>query len=236
MPNIKVVIWSAAGAAVIAFIAGLFGRVAFIDLLLRTFIGAAAFGAFGAGVSILLMRFVPEIFEVQEAEEEEFAVSSTEGEGEKTQAQQGSNLNIVLDSDDYSYAGETATRKAEAGEAGDSEGLESVRAESGSEYEEDEEFVEEVEETGSAAQEDQAASTPSEYAEFEDLSDVDTLPDLDEFSDSFESVAAAQESDGEAYGGGGYSSDESVDIMGNQEDPATVAKAVRTIISKDQEG
>lgn len=235
MPNIKVVIWSAAGAAVIAFIAGLFGRVVLLDLLLRTLVGGAAFGAFAAGLSLLLKRFIPEIFEAQEGEDEEFAVSSSESEGETAQAQQGSNLNIVLDGDEYGYPGQE-----EAGEA--------ISAESPG-YDEDEEFVEKVEESSGAlsaeGQGEEYQSQPagqygdsavSEYEEFEDLSDVDTLPDLDEFSDSFESVAAAQDSEEQTYGTGGYSSDESVDIMGNQEDPATVAKAVRTIIRKDQEG
>jgi hypothetical protein len=223
MPNIKVVIWSAASAAVVAFIAGVFGRVAFLDLILRTLIGGAAFALFGAGVSMLLMRFVPELFEVQEGEEEEFAVSSSESE--ESANQQGNNLNIVIDSDDYSYAGKNA-EKAPADSYGD-----------------DEEFVEEVEDVAGeeAALEGgesrpQPATQTGEYTEFEDLSDVDTLPDLEEFSDSFESVAAAQDSEGDSYGGGGYSSDQSVDIMGDQQDPTTVAKAVRTIISKDQEG
>ncbi|MFW6208142.1 MAG: hypothetical protein ACOC2P_02865 [Spirochaetota bacterium] len=229
MPNIKVVIWSAAGAAVIAFIAGLFGRVDFLDLILRTLIGGAAFGLFGAGVSVLLMRFVPEIFEIQEVEEEEFAVASSETKNEGTQAQQGSNLNIVLDGDEYSYAGE----------AGDDLSSEPGREESALDLEEDEEFVEQVAESGQSANEargGESQSQSTDYEEFEDLSDVDTLPDLEDFSDSFESVAAAQDSDGQLTGGGGYSSDESVDIMGDQQDPATVAKAVRTIISKDQEG
>lgn len=237
MPNIKVVIWSAASAAVLAFIAGLFGRVAFLDLILRTLLGGAAFGLFGAGVSMLLMRFVPEIFEIQEGEEEEFAVSSSESGSEEAQAQQGSNLNIVLDSDEYSYAGEEVETAAGGSGA-------SVSADS---YGEDEEFVEEVAEVGgedagqvSNSQDGESRTQPAvqagDYEEFEDLSDVDTLPDLEDFSDSFESVAAVQDSESDSYGGGGYSSDESVDIMGDQQDPATVAKAVRTIISKDQEG
>src|SRR6056297_401209 len=103
MPNIKVILWSAGCAAVIALLAGLFGRVSIFDLLLRVLIGGAAFGLFGAGVSLLLMRFVPELFEQQESEEEDFTVTRGEAEEKEAGAQQGNNLNIVLDGDEYSY-------------------------------------------------------------------------------------------------------------------------------------
>jgi hypothetical protein len=246
MPNIKVILWSAGSAAVIALLAGLFGRVAFFDLLLRVLLGGAVFGLFGAGVSLLLMRFVPELFEQQETEEEGFTVATGEAEEKEAPAQQGNNLNIVLDGDEYSYgdiAESTAENEVESGEFGEDE----------------EQFVEEVSEREnqsgleeqrdsdtarssqvSAVSESKGSENPAgasaDYQEFENLADVDTLPDLDEFSDSFESVAAAQDSENESIGGGGYSSTDSVDIMGDEQDPATVAKAVRTIIGRDQEG
>src|SRR6056297_2299463 len=246
MPNIKVILWSAGSAAVIALVAGLFGRVAFFDLLLRVFLGGAAFGLFGAGISLLLMRFVPELFEQQESEEDGFTVATSEAEEKENPAQQGNNLNIVLDGDEYSY-GDTA------------ESTTGSEAESGQFGEDEEQFGEEVSNTddqsalGEQAEADTANSSeaplspersavekPSEdsanYQNFENLGDVDTLPDLDEFSDSFQSVAAAQDAENESNGGGGYSSTDSVDIMGDEQDPATVAKAVRTIIGRDQEG
>lgn len=245
MPNIKVILWSAGSAAVIALVAGLFGRVAFFDLLLRVLLGGAAFGLFGAGVSLLLMRFVPELFEQQEKEEDDFTGKIDGADEKEAPPQQGNNLNIVLDGDEYSY-GDSPEAAAEN------------ELESGNFGEDDEQFVEEVSATDdqSALGEQQEADTtggseaPSspesrekkpagasaDYQEFENLADVDTLPDLDEFSDSFESVAAAQDSENESNGGGGYSSTDSIDIMGDEQDPATVAKAVRTIIGRDQEG
>ncbi|MDZ7795132.1 MAG: hypothetical protein U5P10_16020 [Spirochaetia bacterium] len=246
MPNIKVILWSAGSAAVIALLAGLFGRVTFFDLLLRVLLGGAAFGLFGAGVSLLLMRFVPELFEQQESEEDGFTAATSEAGEKEAPAQQGNNLNIVLDGDEYSY-GDTAEATAEN------------EVESGDFVEDEEQFVEEVSEsedqsalgrqteTGTAhraqvssdpesSSAEKPAAASADYQEFENLADVDTLPDLDEFSDSFESVAAAQDSENESNGGGGYSSTDSVDIMGDEQDPATVAKAVRTIIGRDQEG
>ena len=245
MPNIKVILWSAGSAAVIALLAGLFGRVAFFDLLLRVLIGGAAFGLFGAGVSLLLMRFVPELFEQQESEEDGFIGATGESEEKEAPPQQGNNLNIVLDGDEYSYG--------DSPEAAAENEVESVGF-----SEDEEQFVEEVSngddqntlgvppETDTAgsseappspeSRQEKPAAASADYQEFENLADVDTLPDLDEFSDSFESVAAAQDSENESNGGGGYSSTDSVDIMGDEQDPATVAKAVRTIIGRDQEG
>src|SRR6056297_2545434 len=245
MPNIKVILWSAGSAAVIALVAGLFGRVAFFDLLLRIVIGGAAFGLFGAGVSLLLMRFVPELFEQQESEEDGFIGATGESEEKEAPLQQGNNLNIVLDGDEYSYG--------DSPEAAAENEVESVGF-----SEDEEQFVEEVSngddqsalgeqpeaDTASSSEappspesrQEKPAAASADYQEFENLADVDTLPDLDEFSDSFESVAAAQDSENESNGGGGYSSTDSIDIMGDEQDPATVAKAVRTIIGRDQEG
>src|SRR6056297_640446 len=124
MPNIKVILWSAGSAAVIALLAGLFGRVAFFDLLLRIVIGGAAFGLFGAGVSLLLMRFVPELFEQQESEEDGFIGATGESAEKEAPPQQGNNLNIVLDGDEYSYGDspEAATEnEVESGEFGEDE-------------------------------------------------------------------------------------------------------------------
>ena len=76
-----------------------------------------------------------------------------------------------------------------------------------------------------------------EGADFGDEENVDVLPDLEDFADSFEGVAASQEGEGEmsSYSSGGGSSS-SVDVMGDQHDSETVAKAVRTLMKKDQEG
>ncbi|MFO7848432.1 MAG: hypothetical protein R6V67_00605, partial [Spirochaetia bacterium] len=73
---------------------------------------------------------------------------------------------------------------------------------------------------------------------------------LEDFADSFEGVAASQEegesSDSSAGSSGGSAgglsslgkgtSSSNVDVNGDQHDPATVAKAVRTLMKKDQEG
>jgi hypothetical protein len=84
-----------------------------------------------------------------------------------------------------------------------------------------------------------AAASSNEETDFADAENVDTLPDLEDFADSFEGVAASQEEGGggemSSYSGGGSSSS-NVDVMGDHHDSETVAKAVRTLMKKDQEG
>ncbi len=60
--------------------------------------------------------------------------------------------------------------------------------------------------------------------------DSGDLPNIESFSDTFNS--AELEQNGEESASGSIS----VDIMGQNEDPGTVAKAIRTIMKKDQEG
>ncbi len=58
----------------------------------------------------------------------------------------------------------------------------------------------------------------------------DTLPNIETFSEVFDSATENQDARTSLTGS------VSVDIMGQEEDPGTVAKAIRTIMHKDQEG
>ena len=231
MPDIKIAIWCAAAAGLLSFIAALIGPVGFAAVLLRSLGGGIGFGLLSYGLLMVLHRFVPEIFDQTggpAAEDEEIEVE------QGSEARPGAKLDIVVDNDEPDFS-QTAAYDGGQGE-GESE---------------DDTFIEEVAEEDSHGEDASGsegavsaagASTekePSITEEFQELSDVDTLPDLDNFSDAFEGVAASQDE------GGGYSSstggsmgsrDESVDILGEEHDPATIAKAVRTIIGKDQEG
>jgi hypothetical protein len=291
MPNVKVIIAFAAVAAVLSLFAGIIGGVAFGVILLRMILGAAVFGALGAGISLLVDRFMPELFSAEQqgatAEEEEEA------------PQQGSQVDIVLDNEeaetpDYSsFAAGAGTDEEERGEdedrfieevhrsgeeapgtsapeapAGSSEpGAET--AESGAESETGElGSLEEVPESEPAAASRGSESTagagtaggggPSDESEeserssgggeqsddthigggddepFEAAGDIDHLPDLEAYADSFESASSGSGADG-GQSQGGYSSG-SVEIDGEQEDPATVAKALRKFMKKDEEG
>lgn len=226
MPDKRVILWSAACAAVLAFISGLFGRVSFGTILLRTFIGAVVFAGLSAGIYILLKQFVPEIFETAggPSDEDEPSVAGESSDS----STQGSNLNIVIDEEGPSYPAE---------EQGGSFTHESTFSEN--------DFIEEIREEGDESSEGPKAAETSQpespesnesdiLEDYGDISNLDTLPDLEEFSDSFESVTGGQEDD--SFSEQDHGSDNKVDMLEGQHDPATVAKAVRTIISRDQEG
>ena len=64
----------------------------------------------------------------------------------------------------------------------------------------------------------------------EEEGDEEGLPNIEKFSNIFD---AAAENTGEESA---LTGSVSVDIMGQEQDPGTVAKAIRTIMKKDQEG
>jgi hypothetical protein len=225
MPRTKFVIMSAAGAAVLAFVSALFGRVSFGAILLRSIFWAGVFGIFGFGSHVLLSKIIPELFEISADHEVDTEAGETYGQEKK--AEVGGNLNIVLEGEEpaFSAAEEDASEEDLPGR-------------------DENEFIEEIQ---SVDEEDGEAYLGSEKIEAQPADDedargggrggggaldVDSLPDLEDFSESFDSVAAAQEGDDQFIEQPG----EEVDLLGTHHDPATIAKAVRTIIGRDQEG
>jgi hypothetical protein len=240
MPDVKVIIAAAAFAFVVSLISGIIGGVGFLTIIFRAVLGAGFFGLLAAGLSLLLQKMVPELFETGELEMSAAEDSAEGRDQDEGAAETGGHIDITLGEE----SGEAAAEEAEdaAYEASDEE-------------QEEENFVEEVaEEEGNgsaapAAGEGEAAESTKKAPDIDSLigtEDVDSLPDLEDFADSFEGVAASQNGDGDsgagsasgsgAASGGGFSASEPVDVFGTQEDPETVAKALRTFMKKDQEG
>ena len=93
--------------------------------------------------------------------------------------------------------------------------------------------VDEVDEIGGADESQDSSSgepaqTASDEKDVEDQTEESELPSLESVEGAF---AAPEEI--EAVSGQGAAS---IDVMGTTEDPAIVAKAVRTFMNKDQEG
>ncbi len=254
MPNIKVVIGFAAIAAVLSLFAGIFGGVTFGVIFLRMILGALAFGALGAGASLLIERFMPDLFLSDQQERS----SSDAEEG----SQQGSQVDIVLDNegeDEPDFSSNTGEEQAEDEEdrfieevyrSGDEESGERAPSGAGDAANENGEAA--VSSGAGGAEEAGVAQAPADEASsvgtsggsgsdsreekgaFENVADIDELPDLEEYADSFESVAADNPTEGGQQSGGTSSSNFEID--GQQEDPATVAKALRQFMKKDEEG
>ncbi|MEA1911506.1 MAG: hypothetical protein U9N32_07515, partial [Spirochaetota bacterium] len=65
MKDWKIIAISATLAFLFSFISGLLGLVSIGVIFLRAVLGAFIFGAFGFGISILLRKYLPEIFELK---------------------------------------------------------------------------------------------------------------------------------------------------------------------------
>ena len=96
----------------------------------------------------------------------------------------------------------------------------------------DDELETEVSANMEALQKETGPELPDDVSVLPDEGEDDEegLPNIEKFSDVFDSAA---ENTGEQSA---LTGSVSVDIMGQEQDPGTVAKAIRTIMKKDQEG
>ena len=215
MKDWKIIAISAALAFLFSFISGLLGQVSIGIIFLRAVSGALFFGAFGFGISILLRKYLPEIFELNSG----FSSENSEGLG---QVDMPSGMSSEADDSvsdrpviDISIGDEKEQAVSE--ESSDSRTL----PVDGNSNNGENELVEEVAETGRTEESDDNNQVPG---------NLDALPDMGVFSNSFENSVSED--------GGNSSSPGAVtlDIMGEEQDPEFVAKAVRTMVKKDQEG
>ncbi len=206
MKDWKIVVIFAAGAFFLSVMAGIIGGVSAGVILLRALVGGIFFGGFGYLLQFLLLpKFLPELLE-----------SGGDSVDTAVHEVSGSNVDIVIDDS------EPAVDTTEA-----------VVSQSTEEPDEFSESGGDGPETGVSMEEEAEISTggASENAASDiEAGDSEELPNIDAFSDVFNSVEV------DADNGAPLTGAVSVDIMGQQEDPGTVAKAIRTIMNKDQEG
>lgn len=237
------------GAFALSTIVALFSRIAIVTLLIRALLSGVAFAALVYGGLWVLRRVVPELFDDDSRSPD--GVASMDGTG--------SVVDIVLPGgadDAVDMGAEPAVMVSAAGYDGADAGVAvepaSMNAPSGIAGRES--LAEEVEELSgaslvapagaggdasgdvSAGQMGGAAFPPSSAVSFDDL---DTLPDMDGMGDSFsESVSGVSGSESPApaeLSGGGFqpSSSGSTD---SGKDPVALAKAIQTLMRKDQKG
>ncbi len=224
MRELKTIMIPAASAFILSLLTGILFGVGFLTVLLRAFLSGIVFGAAALGIKSLLRRFLPELF----GETGEDDVSGGPSEDAVTEDFEASDrddraVDIVVESDESETSGLYAA-------GGDSpEGA----------YEPDEAGVEPLmSEEGGDESVNQGYNGTVEDGDVEELEPMDgmegeALPDLDSFSDSFQSVADSQELDDS---NGTENRRQEFDVLGTQQDTATMAKAVRTFMKKDQEG
>ncbi|MFP4382432.1 MAG: hypothetical protein ACLFST_13625 [Spirochaetia bacterium] len=246
--NWKIVAGAAAGAFLIAFIIAGVAGVGFGKMILRGFLGALVFGALGAGLSIVIARFLPELLTPQEqtSAEEDFKPKET-----------GRNVDVVVENDEEIGAGVYNLEVADDEEleeiAGDSTGdseepaadlepaedlPESGEAGSGENVnfneDTDDSLVEEVEEL-SPEEDDSEEFRESIAAEtVEPDDDVENLPDVDRFSGSFQDTLEQDEENEQEEPPRKQFSPEQENPFPDQ-DPETMARAIRTALKRDSE-
>jgi hypothetical protein len=191
----------AGGAAfVIALFSGAVARVGFGAILLRSTLGALAFGVIAAGAEALARRFLPELFAS--------ARPSSSDDGESSGA-----VDITITEENPHARG---TTDPEFGQEGD------VRFDRG-------ESVEDSDEPGELEAVDEISGD-------DDGDSSSGLPSFEGVESTFTSAGTEATDDEDDEGSVPARGVSSVDIMGSQEEPEIVARAVRTLLKRDREG
>ncbi len=227
--NWKVSAVFAGAAFILSILSGAIAGVGFGLLLLRAILGAVAFAVVGAGVSLVIARYLPELKKLSDAED-------------RSDARQpgGRNVDIVIPQEEPGIYSDDE-ESSEGPESGELDGEESVDEFAG------DSLVEEVEELASddsilPGEGSQRAaggegpvtrrSAPSDVVgeeESRELLDADTknLPDIGGLAGSF---------DGESVGSIVEPEETREEVRGGRDDmdPETIARALRTVLKRDQ--
>lgn len=228
------------GAFALSIIVAAFSRVPFGALLLRALLSGLAFAGLFYGAIMLLRRFLPELFS-----------DATSSAYAGQDASLGSVVDIVLPGGDA----ERDLQELEPGDKprnADQAELESLpvdqpapiaepRRESAAAGELELEVANLRSESFVSSDPGEAPSPGGAPRPSVSLDELDTLPDLDGFSDAFTTTQAG---DDEAAGSGVDASrlmgpSDSMPTAGAPDagrDPAVLAKAVQTLLRKDQKG
>jgi len=203
----------------ISLLTGAISGVGFGTILLRGIISGIIFGGIGFGLTFIIKKFLPEMDAEEKSELEEDVPT----------------VDIVIEEENPPSIGEEfkAPEEDEAGIGLDSDI-------SGSQS-----FVEEVEETSGEdleaaeleeAEEVEEADESAELVEIDESEGVDALPDIGEFSGTFSTGPDFSDDSGNEGTEDVqiYSDDNSsIELLGKDEDPAAVAKAVQTMLKRD---
>lgn len=197
---------AAGGAFLLSLLVGIVGGVTFGTILLRAFIWALTFGALAFGADMLLRRYIPEFYSGETA--------TQEGE-ERT-------VDITLDEEN----------PVDARRSADEEDGDYPEASDDSDFDSADSGIGDEEEVGTP---ETVASSPTV-----DDSESDDIPEGDfaDFGSQSDEDAGAGDSDDARSDAGGsvHSVVPNVDVLGLDEDPETIARAVRSFMNRDQEG
>lgn len=234
MFNLRFILGFAALAFVVCLFAGLLGGIPFGLILFRTLMGTALFALLGVGASWVIQRFIPDLLDV----------GGGTGRGREETAASGDEVDIMIPEENpHARAADMEVGVEPAVEAppsADSESLEGDEAEfgdavgmdAGTAGEPDRGPVGEVEPGEGTPGEDTAgedmlgADTPGVDAE-EGFGDLDSMPSLDSLEGAFAQTGNEQET---------TEAETTINVMGQEQDTETAAKAIQTWLRKDTKG
>lgn len=210
-------------AVLISLISGILGGNPFAIILLRVLISALLFSALGIGVCFVVKKYLLELVGEAELKSDTSLSGGVDiviGEedvitdGERGQGEEASGLEEISPARDDKAE---AFQPSEASPVLPSAGLLNEDAE-GDHWETE----------GAEARNADIDSSPAGPASEPDAMDIDSLPDMEQFdSSSFTGKTAPGHND---FTGA------KVDELTDNQNPADLAKAVRTFLKKDQEG
>ncbi len=226
MLNFKIIIGFAAFALFITLVGGMAGAVPIGMVMLRALLGVIAFTGLGAGVSWLIKKYLPDLVEPRSAGAEK---------KEEGDANPGAEVNIVLPEENP----HTASGSANGGESGATEDEAQLDGSAGGGLDDVSERSE-VEELNSASSDTQAAGEAEvsdmeespEAAELDggyNFSRIENMPGFQAMEGNFEIATGGGTRDNAGPSG-------TINVMGQEQDAATTAKAIQTWLKKDQEG
>lgn len=227
MGNWKFIAGAALLAGFLSLIAGIFSGSPFTVILLRVVLSGLALGVISIGVITLIKRFLPELLQVSEMPTMAAGIDILiPEENPHRPAEKG--------------GGETPSLPVEVAEdflAADVDNLQAGSMETEDDNGEEADLLEEVNETDAYVDD---VSDGEGVLDAEDASS-EALPDIDRLDAGFESgvdnLDQSLDHSVQKTGGGKESFGEAqVDSLTANQDPAVLAKAVRTFMNKDQEG
>ena len=226
MFNLRWVLAFALVALPISLIAGVIGGLPFGRILLRALIGTAAFAAVGVVLVWVVQKFLPELLQLRPGGKPERDSSGAEGEevditlpeeNPHTAAEGPDEFEGISDSELNPDAGFGPYEQPEPGSSRET-----------TDESEHEGSVPEVETADGRwddpLQEELTSNLPDVDLD-DDFGGVDVLPTADSISDG-----SGPSADSTNSGGRG------IELMGEDHDPATAAKAIQTWLKKDKEG
>ncbi len=243
MFNFRFILGFAALAVVISLFAGLLGGIPFGLILIRTIIGAAVFALLGAGAWWILQRFIPELLNAEargtpvQARESGDEVDIVIPEENPHAQQKPSGVSEPFSADQGFERLEPQAGRAAESEGGDSE-LEFEPEIAGAALENGMGDVDKGPIGESGPTEEELSDEPAAWAAEteaqpapediqEEFADLDSMPSLDSIEGAFAQSNTEQNAP---------QSDATIDVMGQQQDAATTAKAIKTWLKRDEKG